>query len=157
MMNRPPAARHPFVPPRGLGLVLGKASREESARFENLVLGLGVAGGLGDESSSDKPALRRSLLARKLGVAAQHDVRAAAGHVRGDGHGAELAGLRDDLGFLLVVLGVQHLCGMPSRLRSRDEMFALLDGDRTDQNGLALGVARLDLLDDGAVLAASVL
>jgi hypothetical protein len=42
-------------------------------------------------------------------VAAEHDVGAAAGHVGGDGDGADLAGAGDDLRFLLVVLGVQHL------------------------------------------------
>ena len=42
-------------------------------------------------------------------VAAELDVGAAAGHVGGDGHGAGPAGLGDDVGFLLVVAGVQHL------------------------------------------------
>ena len=44
-----------------------------------------------------------------LGVAAQHDIRTTAGHVGGHGDGAELAGLRHDLGFLLVVLGVEQI------------------------------------------------
>ena len=35
------------------------------------------------------------------------NVGAAAGHVGGDGHRAALAGARDDLGFLLVILRVQ--------------------------------------------------
>ena len=43
------------------------------------------------------------------GVAAQLDVRAAAGHVGGDGDGAAAAGLGHDGGFLLVELGVEHL------------------------------------------------
>ena len=43
----------------------------------------------------------------KVGHAlAEHDVRAAAGHVGGDGHAAGHAGLGHDLGFLLVVFGV---------------------------------------------------
>ena len=33
---------------------------------------------------------------------AEFDVGAATGHVRGDGHGAALAGARDDFGLLLV-------------------------------------------------------
>ena len=45
----------------------------------------------------------------RLGIAAEDDVGAAAGHVRGDGHGALAAGLGDDLGLALVVLGVEHL------------------------------------------------
>ena len=45
----------------------------------------------------------------KVGIAAQQNVGAAAGHVRGDGHGAFAPGLRDDLGFPLVLLGVQDV------------------------------------------------
>ncbi len=44
-----------------------------------------------------------------LGIAAEDDVGAAAGHVRGDGHGLHAAGLGHDLGLALVVLGVEHL------------------------------------------------
>ena len=43
-----------------------------------------------------------------LGVAAEQDVRAAAGHVGRDRDVVLAAGLRDDLGFLRVVLRVQH-------------------------------------------------
>ena len=42
-------------------------------------------------------------------IAAELDVGAAAGHVGGDGDGAGHAGLGDDVGFLLVIAGVQHL------------------------------------------------
>ena len=42
-----------------------------------------------------------------LGVAAQQDVGAAARHVRGDRDVVLASGLRDDLGFLRVVLRVQ--------------------------------------------------
>jgi hypothetical protein len=45
-----------------------------------------------------------------VGIAAELDVGAAAGHVGGDGDGARHAGLGDDEGFLLVVAGVeQHI------------------------------------------------
>ncbi len=47
------------------------------------------------------------LAGHELGVAAEQDVGAAAGHVGGDGDHAETAGLGDDLGFLLVELGVE--------------------------------------------------
>ena len=43
-----------------------------------------------------------------LGVAAELDVGAAAGHVGGDGDRAGHAGLGDDIGLLLVEAGVQH-------------------------------------------------
>ena len=42
-----------------------------------------------------------------VGVAAELDVGAAAGHVGGDGDGAGHAGLGDDVGFLLVIAGVE--------------------------------------------------
>ena len=42
-------------------------------------------------------------------VAAELDVGAATGHVGGDRNRARLAGLGDDLRFLLVEAGVQHL------------------------------------------------
>ena len=52
--------------------------------------------------------LRQALLPRHvLGVAAQQDVRAAAGHVRGDRDVVLAARLRDDLGFLRVILRIQ--------------------------------------------------
>src|SRR4029077_8212145 len=46
----------------------------------------------------------------------QLDVGAAAGHVRGDRHGAALARVRDDLGFLLVVLRIQYVVGYATDL-----------------------------------------
>ena len=53
--------------------------------------------------------LGNRLLARHvLGVAAEQNVGAAAGHVRGDRDVALAPGLRDDLGFLRVVLRVEH-------------------------------------------------
>ena len=53
--------------------------------------------------------LGQALLARhELGVAAEQNVGAAAGHVGGDRDRALAAGLRDELGFLRVVLRVQH-------------------------------------------------
>ena len=45
----------------------------------------------------------------RLGIAAEDDVGTAAGHVRGDRDGALAAGLGDDLGLALVMLGVEHL------------------------------------------------
>ena len=48
---------------------------------------------------------------KEIGVAAQHDVGTAACHVGGDGHGAQLACLGYDLGFLLMMLGVQDAVG----------------------------------------------
>jgi len=42
-----------------------------------------------------------------LGIAAEDDVGTAAGHIRGDGYGRFAAGLGDDLGLALMMLGVE--------------------------------------------------
>src|SRR5260221_6994083 len=49
------------------------------------------------------------LAGEKFGIAAEQNVRAATGHVGGYGDRAFAAGLRDDAGFTLVLLGVEHL------------------------------------------------
>ena len=64
-----------------------------------------------------------------------------------------LTGLGDDLGFALVLLGVQHVMLDAFLLQQIGESLALFDTDGADQNGLALGVEFGHLLDDGVVLA----
>ena len=49
------------------------------------------------------------VLGQELGVAAEQDVGSAAGHVGGDRDGALASGLGDDLGFALVLFGVQDV------------------------------------------------
>ena len=79
-----------------------------------------------------------------LGVAAELDVDAAAGHVGRDRDRAGLAGLGDDLALALGVLGL----GVEDRVRDAAALQALaeqlgdLDGDRADQDRLAALVAR---------------
>ena len=46
---------------------------------------------------------------QRFRVAAEQNIGTAAGHVGRDRHGTLASGLSDDLGFLLVVLCVQHL------------------------------------------------
>ena len=87
-----------------------------------------------------------------VGVAAQLNVGAAAGHVGGDGDGAGLAGLGDDEGFLLVVARVQHVVRDPGLLQLLGQRLRLLDRDRADQHRLLARAAFLDELDDGARL-----
>ena len=95
------------------------------------------------------------LVGEVLGVAAELDVDAAAGHVGGDRHRAGLAGLGDDLGLARGVLGlgVQHRVLDPALGQALGEQLGDLDGDRADEHRLAVLVARGDLLDDRAPLA----
>ena len=95
-----------------------------------------------------EPALVHLLHGEELGVAAEHDVGAAAGHVRGDGDGAVPAGLGDDRRLAGVVLRVQHL--VPHALLGEQprEVLALLDARRADEHRLALAVTLDDVLDD---------
>ncbi len=96
--------------------------------------------------------------AAELGHAfAQLDVRAASRHVGGDGDGAALAGEGDDLGFPLVVLGVEHLMGDAGVLEHAGEGLRGFDARRADEDGLAMGVQFADLGDDGVVLLAAAL
>ena len=60
-------------------------------------------------SSPLLPLLLDPVLEPVVGIAAELDVGAAAGHVGGDGDGAGHAGLGNDVRLLLVVAGVQHL------------------------------------------------
>ncbi len=111
-----------------------------------------------------------------VGIAAELDVGAAAGHVGGDGDGAGNAGLRDDIGFLLVVAGIEdgedlglggalvagiergkgvgigEVVRLPAGLAQHvGELLGFLDRGGADQHRLAAQLAVLDQRDDGAV------
>ena len=64
-----------------------------------------------DEQVGGVALLEHVVVGQPLGVAAEQDVDAAAGHVGGHGDRAEAAGLSDDLGLTGVLLGVEHLVG----------------------------------------------
>ena len=115
------------------------------------VLGLGVTRGLLDEIVL-QPVPHEGLAGQKVRVAAQQDVRAAAGHVGGDGDGVELAGLGHDLGLLGVELGVQHLMGDARPGELVRKVFALLHADGAHQQGPAGLVDLRDLVDHGPEL-----
>ena len=102
-------------------MALGAADEQPAGRHHLLAVLLDLALELGQHlasaalvllaRSSGFEALARELLAGEvLGVAAELDVDATAGHVGGDRDGARLAGLGDDLGLARGVLGlgVQH-------------------------------------------------
>src|SRR3546814_10608388 len=75
-------------------------------------------------------------------------VGAATGHIGGDRHGAGAAGLRDDVSFALVLLGVQHFVRNFCLLQQARQKLGSLDAGGTDQHGLLLGMRLLDLVDD---------
>ena len=87
----------------GVGFFIGGSCGEN---FGVVRFGKGV--GFGDEFIG-KTLLFEVALGHELCVAAEHDIRAAACHVGRDRDRAEVTGLRDDLGFLFVVLGVQNV------------------------------------------------
>ena len=132
-----------------LGQLLGK---QLPGAEDLLVVRLGVAGGLGDQLVGEA-GLAQVVLGHVLGVAAQHDIRTAAGHVGGHGDGAVLTGLCHDLRLTLVVLGVQQVVLDALAGQHLAQQLVLLDGDGAHQHRLALGVALLHLADDGVVLA----
>ena len=88
---------------------------------------------------------------------AELDVDAAAGHVGRDRDRLLLAGVLDDLGLALVLLGVQDVVRDPAPLHQLGEVLGGLDGDRADEDRLALLVALLDVVDHGRELASFVL
>ena len=63
-------------------------------------------------------------------------------------------GLRDDLGFLRVVLGVQHDVLDAAPLQHRREPLGLLDRDGADEHRPALLLLLDDVVDDRVVLLA---
>jgi len=152
----------------------------EPAGLEHALLEIGD---LGADRGGLRVALRAFLHAGKIvrdphvGIAAELDVGTAAGHVGGDGDRAGHAGLRDDIGFLLVEAGVQHGEGLGrltlagssidrlqrGRVGEVDELVArllqhlgdqlrALDRGGADQHRLAILLRGLDLADDAADL-----
>ncbi len=91
------------------------------------------------------------LAGHEVGVAAEQNVGAAAGHVGGDGDHAEAAGLGDDLGFLLVELGVEDDVTDAFALEDLGEELGLFDAGGADEDGLLGLVETGDLVGDGEV------
>ncbi len=89
-----------------------------------------------------------------LRVAAEQDVRAAAGHVRADRDGALAPGLRHDERLVRVVLRVQHVVRHLLLLENAGDGAALLDAGGADEHGAPLLVLLHDLADDGRELLA---
>ena len=88
---------------------LGPQDVQASRRQDDVAVFCGLGAKLSQERGELLGGLRfrPAVLRERFGIAAEHDVRSAARHVRRNGDGTGLAGLRDDLGFLLVELGVE--------------------------------------------------
>ena len=87
-----------------------------------------------------------------LDVAAQLNIGAAPGHVGGDGHRAELAGIGNDLRFLLMLARVQDVMRNPfSPSASGQDLLRFLDRGGAHKHRLALFMGLLGLLDDRLV------
>jgi len=100
----------------------------------------------------DERLIGLQLLDFGIGVAAEHDVRAAPGHVGRDRDLRDAPGLHDDLGFARVLLRVQHVVLHLFLLQHRGEQLRVLDRGRAHEDRLALRRAFLDVVDDRLVL-----
>ena len=85
-------------------------------------------------------------------LTAQDDIDAAPRHVGGHSDRCRLSGLGDDVGFLLVELGVEHLVGDALSHQHVADPFRGLDGGSADQHRTLLGVEVLHLVADGLEL-----
>ena len=128
-------------------LVALAAQHVETAECTDLVA-LGRADLL--ELGPDLVELRRPLLGgevdppagrlpggQPLGIAAQDDVDASAGHVGGHGHATHPAGLGHDLRLPEVLLGVEHLVGDALLLQQPRQVLGLGHRGRAHQHRLA--------------------
>ena len=102
-----------------------------------------------DDFGGETVALH-ALLRLEFRIAAQHDVRAAPRHIGGYRNSFIFACLRDDLRFLFVEFGVQHVMTYALAFEHIAELLGLLDADRADQNGLSFLEALLDVGNDCA-------
>ncbi len=98
-------------------------------------------------------ALAQHVLGEHLRIAAETDVRTAAGHVGGDGHRTGAARLGHDVGLALVVLGVQGLVRDAALVQKARELLGVLDGHGADEARLAGRVALGDVVGHGVELA----
>ena len=95
---------------------------------------------------------RQFVFGQVFRVAAEQNVGAAAGHVCGDRDSAFFTGLRDNLRFFFMLLGVQNRMTNAAALEHTGQQLALFNGNGADKNRLPFFVTGDDLLDDRAEL-----
>ena len=143
-------------------LVALRAQHVEAAQLDHpLPLGVGGGGVLGGELvQAGRPLLVGGVESlgpqvapgQALGVAAQQDVDAPAGHVGGHGDGAEPPGLGHYLGLAVVLLGVEDLVGDADLVELAGQLLGLVHRHRAHQHGLAPLVALGQVGDAGVEL-----
>ena len=130
--------------------------RDEEVRRTRVALARAAAAQLAVDAARLVALGAQHVQAAQLGdPGAQFDVGAAPGHVGGDGDRALLPGAGHDLGLLLVVLGVEHRVDDALLLEHAAEHFAGLDGDGAHQDGPALRMELLQLLEHRVELLAA--
>src|SRR5438874_6532719 len=123
--------------------------RQEEARRSRVTLTAGAAAELIVDAAALVPLGADDMQSAAVRHArAEHDIRAAAGHVGGDRHRAGLAGIGDDQRLALVLLGVEHLVRDSTLLQQPGETLGLFDRHGADQDGTPLAGDLLDLVRD---------
>ena len=97
-------------------------------------------------------ALEQHVVSEHVGVAAEQDVGTAACHVRGDGDGADTAGLGDDVSLALMVFRVERLMLDAALVKQAGELLGALDRHRADKAGLTSLMANGHIVRDGVEL-----
>ncbi len=99
-----------------------------------------------------EPFLPELIPGKPFRIAAEQYVHTTTCHVGGYGHRSWPPGLGDDLGFALVVLGVQHLVRYPPPIEHVGEELGRLDRHRANQHRPFLAVELFYLLHHGLEL-----
>ena len=84
-------------------------------------------------------------------IAAKLNIRAASGHIGGNGDRAGHTGQADNLRFLLVIARVQHIMFDFFLLQRRRQRFGFFNARCADQHRLAARLALGDKLDNGVI------
>lgn len=122
---------------------------EEVAGGAWVSLAAGAAAELVIDAAAIVAGSTNDVEAAELGDAGtQDDIDPAAGHIRGDGDGAGLAGEGDEMGFVFFVAGVEDVVGNVGQ--GAADTFGGFDAFASDEDGAAGQVMIPDGLDDGA-------
>ncbi len=100
---------------------------------------------LNSSRSGSLPCLLKNVARHRFRVAAQQNIGTAAGHVGRNGDPAFAARLRHNVGFALVILGVQNLVLDAHLFEHGRQVLGFLDRDGAHQHRLSAFVEFLDL------------